>query len=133
MEDIKNIFASLLVGGIDLKEKVLNDSLNHTDWYRDKRETYKYAYPIFFSRVSINIFKGEYYFLYELLKDTNTNVFTYAQLGSLLDRHKKRILKSSAIDLNSIGGIALDLNTDARFDVFKGNVLSIYKKYILLD
>lgn len=89
-ESLKKIFATLLVN-----PEIIGDM----ELAEYKYNIYQKSLGLFLSKFPINIFFNEYYFIYQVFKDSKVRLFSAEQLNSLIYYNQKDILDSPYIDL----------------------------------
>ena len=122
-ESLDNIFAAVIVGGIDT---------NNMDLIQMKKTVYQYSVNKFLATYSDNIFEGCYSFLYTVLSTLKVKLFTKNQLESLVDQNADNILKSPTIDLSeysvtTTGGAVGD---EEKIEAFK---IDLFEKFAELS
>lgn len=90
-ESVDNIFAAVIVGGIDR---------TNTELLRQKHEVFKQAQAKFKSMYTQNVFTNEYAFLHSVLTSMKIPVFTWGQLDIIINNSADDILTSERIDLS---------------------------------
>ena len=128
-QSIDNIFAALLIGGVDR---------TNVDLCREKAAVHKQAYPKFKSMYSKNIFKNEYAFFHSVLTTLKVPVFTWAQLDVIINNSADEILTSERIDLSNFATYNGVASTDEeKLEAFKYLVKSKFEelsnKFVTLD
>lgn len=110
-QSIDNIFAAVVVGGIDRQ---------NIDLARTKAEVFKQAYAKFKNLYTQNIFKNEYAFLYSVLTSLKVSVFTWEQLDVIVDNSADDILSSDKIDLSNFDNFnGVSSTNDEKLQAFK--------------
>ena len=122
-ESLDNIFAAVIVGGIDT---------NNMGLIQMKKTVYQYSVNKFLATYSDNIFEGCYSFLYTVLSTLKVKLFTKNQLESLVDQNADNILKSPTIDLSeysvtTTGGAVGD---EEKIEAFK---IDLFEKFAELS
>lgn len=117
---LDEIFAAILVGGIDLEDKEL---------VAKKSEVVKQALPLFESRFCNDIFFNEYAIVYEIIRKLKVKAFTKSQLDTIIGNNTDLILDSPYIDMTkytlSIDGNVL--SDEEKIEAFK------YYLYEMMD
>ena len=96
-EQLDNIFASVLIGGID-RTKEENIKL-----MTDKTSVAKFSLPKFLSTFQFNIFYNSYAIFYEIIASLNIKVFDKNALEQIIDNNRDLILDSPYIDKSRYG------------------------------
>lgn len=93
-ESLKKIFSTLLVNPEIIDNKEIAEY---------KYGVYQKSLGLFLSKFPINIFFNEYYFIYQVFKESRVRLFSSEQLNSLVYYNQKDILDSPFIDLGLDG------------------------------
>lgn len=110
-ESLDNIFAAVLVGGIDR---------TNTDLLRKKHEVFRQAQAKFKSMYSQNIFSNEYAFFHSVFTSLKIPVFSWAQLDVIINNSADDILTSERIDLSNFATFNGVASTDEeKLEAFK--------------
>lgn len=89
----RNIFAGVLLGGIDKKNSANTDLIN------SKVNVAKMCRPKFFSSFPFNVFHDSYAIFYEMLVTLQLNSFTLDQLEAVIDNNRDLVLDSPYINV----------------------------------
>lgn len=92
-ESLQKIFTAMLACRDNIDDRVVADT---------KEGMYNQCKTIFDNKFPINIFFNEYYFFYQIYKESKIKLFSIDQLVSLIDTNAVDILKSPFIDTNSV-------------------------------
>lgn len=110
-ESVDNIFAAILVGGIDR---------TNVELLRQKHEVFKQAQAKFKSMYSQNVFTNEYAFFHSVLTSLKIPVFSWAQLDVIINNSADDILTSERIDLSGFSMFNGVASTDEeKLEAFK--------------
>lgn len=114
-ESLKKIFATLLID-----PKTIGDD----NIYRVKYDTYSKSIGMFLHKFTVNVFFNEYYFIYQVFKESSVRIFTKEQISSLIAQNQKDLLSSPYINtsntsLTSNGGV---LSDSERIEAFTENM-----------
>lgn len=110
-ESVDNIFAAVIVGGIDR---------SNTELLRQKHEVFKQAQAKFKSMYSQNVFINEYAFFHSVITSLKIPVFSWAQLDIIINNSADDILTSERIDLSSFATFNGVASTDEeKLEAFK--------------
>ena len=106
-ESLKNIFAALLVGGIDRTNPA------NAELIRTKVLVAKSSRPRFSADFPFNIFYNNYAIFYEIMETLQVSSFTAEQLQAIVETNRDLILDSPYIDkkrysMTDSGNIASD-------------------------
>ena len=128
-ESLDNIFAAVIVGGINR---------SNIELARAKQEVYKQAHAIFRTTYRQNIFKNEYAFLHSVITSIKVPVFTWPQLDVIINNSADEILTSEKIDLSGFATFNGIASTDEeKLEAFKYLVKQKFdmlsNKYVTLD
>ena len=111
VESLDNIFAAILVGGIDR---------TNTDLLRRKHEVFRQAQAKFKSMYGQNIFTNEYAFFHSVFTSLKIPVFSWAQLDVIINNSADDILTSERIDLSNFATFNGVASTDEeKLEAFK--------------
>lgn len=97
-QSIDDIFAGVILGGIDRKNNEYNQLLNF------KIQTAKECRPKFIGRFQSNIFNNEYAIFYEIISTFNVKTFTSEQIDVIIDNNKDLILDSPYVQKSDFIG-----------------------------
>ena len=92
-ESLQKIFTAMLACRDNIDDRVIADT---------KEGMYNECRSIFDSKFPINIFFNEYYFIYQVYKESKIKLFSVEQLVSLIDANSTDILKSPFINTSDI-------------------------------
>lgn len=110
-ESVDNIFAAVIVGGIDR---------SNAELLRQKHEVFKQAQAKFKSMYVQNVFTNEYAFFHSVLTSLKIPVFSWAQLDIIINNSADDILTSERIDLSNFATFNGVASTDEeKLEAFK--------------
>lgn len=93
MSALNKIFAVMLACPDNIKDETMKIK---------KKEMYDRCFGMFLKKFPINIFFNEYYFIYQIFKESKIRLFNIEQLKSLVESNSSELLETPYIDLKII-------------------------------
>ena len=115
-ESLKKIFGALLINPQMIEDKELAEY---------KYDVQKQALGLFLTDFPVNIFFNEYYFIYQVFKESKVRLFSPEQLKSLIYYNQSDILESPYIELKVFGRVdnSVILSDTEKIEAFTEDII----------
>ena len=124
-QSIDNIFASVLVGGIDTADG------KNSEIYTNKMATRKYTAAKFVGTFQSNIFNNAYAVFYDIVIKLGTGIFSVEQIETIIDNNRDIVLDTPFINkADFVGG---DRNIPNDDDIINAMIVVLKGEYVRLS